>query len=132
VAGGGSKIATTSPAYNYQYAGNFKVKMIATNAAGCQCEVTKLVNANLAVNGVKANSNVNIYPNPNNGTFTISSTNNNGMKIEVYNVLGSKVLSQTSTEDATVINLGDVAKGIYLVKVTINGVTSTTKITVTN
>jgi hypothetical protein len=54
------------------------------------------------------------------------------MKIEVYNVLGSKVLSQSTTEDSTIINLGDVAKGIYLVKVTINGVTSTTKITVTN
>ncbi len=129
---GGSKISTTSPAYNYQYAGNFKVKMIATNAAGCQCEVTKLVNANLGVNGIKANTNVNIYPNPNNGTFTISNSNNDGMKIEVYNVLGSKVLSQTTTEDSTIINLGEVAKGIYLVKVTINGVVSTTKITVTN
>ncbi len=129
---GGSKIATASPTYSYQYVGNFKVKMIATNAAGCNCEVTKTLPANLAVNGLKSNPNVAIYPNPNSGTFTVSSANNDGMKIEVYNVLGSKILSQSTNEDSTVINLGDVAKGIYLVKVTINGVTSTTKITVAN
>ncbi len=129
---GGSVIANKTPTYNYLYSGGFKVRMVATNAAGCQCEVVKFLSANSAVSNIKSNTNVTIYPNPNNGTFTINSNSTSGMKIEVYNVLGSKILSQVTTDEAAVINLGDVSKGIYLVKVTINGVTSTTKITVAN
>jgi hypothetical protein len=54
------------------------------------------------------------------------------MKVEIFNVLGAKVYSKTTAEGSLDINLGDQAKGIYLVKVTMNGVTSTSKITVAN
>lgn len=128
---GGTSVNTT-PNYQYLYSGNFKVTMTATNSAGCKCSITKLVGANTSVDNVSSNPQLNIYPNPNNGSFTIKSNSNSGMKIEVYNLLGSKVLSTNTIENNTVINLGDNAKGIYLVKVTINGVTTTTKVTVMN
>ena len=54
------------------------------------------------------------------------------MKVEVFNVLGEKVYSANANDGNLIVNLNDAAKGIYLVKVTINGVTTTSKITVTN
>jgi hypothetical protein len=128
---GGTAVSTT-PNYQYAYPSGFKVRMVATNAAGCKCETTKYVSASLSVNSLNGAGGLTIYPNPNTGVFTISSGGNNGMKIEVFNLLGSRILSQVSTENKVNINLGDVSKGIYLVKVTMDGVTTTTKVTVTD
>ncbi len=128
---GGASFAKI-PTYQYLYAGGFHVKMIATNSAGCNCEITKTISANTSTTSIGNNVGLKIYPNPNSGTFTVSNNNGNSMKIEVYNLLGSKILSQTSADSSVNINLGDVAKGIYLVKVTVNEVTTTTKVTVTN
>ncbi|MES2618879.1 MAG: PKD domain-containing protein [Bacteroidota bacterium] len=130
--GEGGTATNSLPSYQYLYNGNFKVKMIATNSAGCMCETTKTVSATSAVNSISTVPGLTIYPNPNNGMFTISTSANGGMKIEVFNLLGSKILSQTTSDNTININLGDVAKGIYMVKVTINGVTTTSKITVNN
>ncbi len=131
--GEGGSSTLTSPTYKYDYDGNFSVKMMATNAAGCKCEITKKVNATAQVglNAINSNNKISIYPNPNNGSFTINSQTN-GMKIEVFNIIGEKVLTQSTLENSSIVNLGDKAKGIYLVKVTVAGVTSTTKVTVAN
>ena len=130
--GEGGASTLKNPAYQFLYAGGFKVKMIATNSAGCSCETTKLVSATSSVANINNVTGLKIYPNPNNGAFTVSNSNGGIMKIEVYNLLGSKIASQTTNENSASVNLGDVAKGIYLVKVTINDVTTTTKITVAN
>ena len=106
--------------------------MIATNSAGCSCELTKFVSASSSAANISNSGGLKIYPNPNSGTFTVSNSVGGVMKIEVYNLLGSKITSQVTNDNAVSINLGDVAKGIYLVKVTINDVTTTTKITVAN
>ncbi len=128
--GEGGTSEQTSPLYKYDYTGNFSVTLKATNAAGCICETTKKVSANTAVNTLSIANGISIFPNPNNGVFTVRNSAEQGMKVEVLSVLGSKVLSRTSDGPEMVINLADHAKGIYLVKVTINGMTSTTKVTV--
>ncbi|NQW42536.1 MAG: PKD domain-containing protein [Bacteroidetes bacterium] len=129
--GEGGTVVATSPTYRYLYDGNFKVKMVATNSAGCKCDVTNTLSTNTSINSISTGNKLAIYPNPNNGMFTINSQAS-GMKVEVYNIIGEKVLTQNTTENTMNINLGDKAKGIYLVKVTVNGVTSTTKVTVAN
>jgi hypothetical protein len=88
--------------------------------------------ATTSINGVTNNNGISIYPNPNAGSFTVSNAAGNAMKIEIYNVLGEKVYTKTTTDGSLAVNLDENAKGIYLVKVTINGVTSTSKITITN
>ena len=67
-----------------------------------------------------------------NGLFNISNPNSDVMVVEIFNVLGEKVYSKTSSDNLMNINLNDQSKGIYLVKITVNGVTTTTKITVTS
>jgi PKD repeat protein len=128
--GEGGTSNTAYPVYKYDYTGNFNVTMRATNAAGCMCEVTKKVSAGTAVNSVNTAGGISIYPNPNSGSFTVKNADNSSMKVEVFTVLGSKVYSNTSADGDLMVNLQDNAKGIYLVKVTIDGVTSTSKITV--
>lgn len=130
--GEGGSSSDVNPNYKYSYTGNFNVTMKATNSAGCECELTKKYSATTDIQSVLNNNGISIFPNPNNGTFTVSNANQSAMQVEVFNVLGVKILSKTSDNGSTIINLSENARGIYLVKVTINGLTSTIKITVTN
>jgi hypothetical protein len=68
------------------------------------------------VPGIKS---VKLYPNPNNGRFTISLTNIGfDATISVYNVLGSRVYnSSVNNQTDMSVNLPELQKGIYFVKV---------------
>ena len=60
--------------------------------------------------------NLSIYPNPTDGDVTIKLANNEIIKnIEIYSLTGKKVL-ETKNEE-TLINVHQLSKGIYLVKV---------------
>lgn len=74
----------------------------------------------LGINQVNAQAiNAKVYPNPNNGKFTISFSNgaisNSQVSIEIYNVLGERIYSQANIQDSTfTINLTRQPPGIYL------------------
>ncbi len=65
-----------------------------------------------------------IYPNPNNGIFTMqSSVISNQLSVEIYNVLGEKVLAETLQPQTpkgalNEINLTNQPNGVYLYRVT--------------
>jgi PKD repeat protein len=130
--GEGGTSTQTQPVYQYLYTGNFNVTLKATNAAGCATSITKRASATTNINSFNNNNAISIYPNPNNGKFTVNNPEANTINIEVFNVLGEKVYSKISNEANTVVELNNHAKGVYLVKVTSNGSTTTTKITVAN
>ena len=58
-----------------------------------------------------------VYPNPNNGIFTIQMAEGRRqkaeMKVEVYNVYGEKAYSLISSSPNSLINLSGKSKGIY-------------------
>jgi len=58
--------------------------------------------------------NVKIYPNPNNGTFTINT--NQSAKVEVFNTIGHVVYTKSITDSET-IKLDTQAEGIYFVRI---------------
>ncbi len=128
--GEGGTSTIVAPSYTYLYTGNFNVTMRATNLAGCICEVTKRASATTGINSMANVSGINIYPNPNNGIFTVTNADKQSMKVEVFNMIGSIVFSQTSGAGLLPVNIEANASGIYLVKVTINGITSNIKITI--
>lgn len=71
-----------------------------------------------------------IYPNPNNGNFTIEIENpKKNISIEVYNMMGELVKKIKSTEKVTAVNL-NTANGIYLVRVKNMGVVWNQKLVV--
>lgn len=73
---------------------------------------------------------VTIYPNPNNGQFTINLKNNNNTTtlIEIYDLMGKKVISENNTSNKITINISTQPKGIYLVRVSNGDVVFTEKI----
>jgi hypothetical protein len=62
---------------------------------------------------------VKVFPNPNNGQFTIELTNiEGGARVTIYSILGATVFQSTANDITShKINLPEIRKGIYLVKV---------------
>jgi len=71
------------------------------------------------------NDSINIFPNPNNGQFTVvcnrTITTGNQPILEVYNSMGQKIYSANLVTGNNLINIGKQAKGVYLYKVTSSG-----------
>jgi len=66
----------------------------------------------------QASSLINVYPNPNNGSFIVSLLNiDKKCSINIYNVLGQQVYQSNINSDNTEINLRSQPQGIYLYRV---------------
>jgi len=97
------------------YGSTQNIWVVKTDSLGCDtldCLFT-------GVNEVKENeAGVNVYPNPNIGSFTLELTNiNENYKVEIYNMLGEKVYQSTTNSDNIQINLSGQSQGIYLYRV---------------
>ncbi len=75
-----------------------------------------------------SNDVVSIYPNPSNGSFVIELANGSQKQIDVIDLTGRVVLSITSTEDRTALNISDLPNAVYYVRLRSNNETSTFKI----
>ena len=67
-------------------------------------------------------------PNPSSDTWTISTPNNMINSVEVFNVLGKKVISQNFNSDEASISVQSLASGIYLARLTTNAGVKTMKL----
>ncbi|MGJ8743216.1 FG-GAP-like repeat-containing protein [Polaribacter sp.] len=65
------------------------------------------------------NTTINVFPNPSvNGVFTLSLPENNNFKtIVVFDASGRKILSKSTTEITSEINLSSFSMGVYFVKI---------------
>ena len=71
---------------------------------------------NLGINDVINDKKITIYPNPNNGTFTLDLPNVGAeFQIEIYDIIGHKVFSSKQISSEIIFNTK--SKGIYLIKV---------------
>ncbi len=70
--------------------------------------------------------NFNIYPNPNNGTFTIDTETE--LNVTIVDVLGKTVYSSKLTNGKNQINLTNLVNGIYIVKAENNGKINTIRL----
>lgn len=70
----------------------------------------------------------NIYPNPNNGSFTIATDNFENTTIEIYNVTGQLIANQSLTQNKTLVDLTTFSKGVYFVKLETNNKTIVKKV----
>ena len=113
-------------------AAKFNVCLTVTNAAGCIAKTCKDVAFSGGINPLSKLGGVNIYPNPNYGHFTISVEDpKSDIAIVVYSLLGETIKTVDASPLKTNYTLDlNVANGIYLVKVTNGGLSSTQKITV--
>ena len=70
----------------------------------------------LAVDDVELNNNnITIYPNPGNDIITIANILKD-YNVEVFNIIGQRVLKKTITPNENTINISSMANGTYIVK----------------
>ena len=60
---------------------------------------------------------VRLYPNPNNGTFTLQLNEYENTSVEVYNIIGECVYRQPATATTNQINIAGMANGMYQLRV---------------
>jgi Secretion system C-terminal sorting domain len=70
----------------------------------------------------KRNILFNLYPNPASDivTLNINKTNNENLEINIYDILGDLVLSESLKQNQQKINIGDLNNGIYIVEINSN------------
>ena len=70
----------------------------------------------LGINSNKLDNYLQVYPNPNNGIFTIETGSNEIDKIELYNLSGKLVRSIDVNQETMLLDLSELNKGIYFLK----------------
>jgi len=83
----------------------------------------------LTVNDISEQLSVSVFPNPNNGHFTLSLSSEKG-RVEIYNTLGMKVCSLEITSRESGIDLSGQPAGLYFVKISSGQTIRTEKILV--
>jgi len=73
---------------------------------------------------------VRLFPNPSNGSFSVSLEDGQQVSLEVLSVDGGKVLSVPAVRNGSTIDLSGEQKGIYYVKITANGSETVQKLVV--
>lgn len=85
-----------------------------------------LTSVNLATSNFEK-SGLKMYPNPATTNFTIDA-NANVEKVSVYNLLGQEVISKTPNNQLVTLDITNLQVGVYVVKVTVNGNITTSRI----
>jgi uncharacterized delta-60 repeat protein len=94
-----------------------------------QCATIIRLNPNaLSVNSFM-NDMVDVFPNPTTGIFTIQSSYDNSVSVQLFDILGKQILkSYIINKGANTINASDLSKGIYLLKLNNEQGSSTQKL----
>lgn len=99
------------------------ITVTAYNVLGCSHDTTFKIAVDtscpLGINKIQYDSRFHIFPNPNNGIFTLKSSVENGKSsIEIYNVLGEKIYFQFSTFNSPLsIDISNQPSGIYFYRI---------------
>jgi hypothetical protein len=97
---------------------NYQVK--GTDANGCVSTATveQVVVICTGIQQVSGTGNpIKVYPNPNTGEFTVELNNGAEKTVEVIDPTGRVVMASTSADDAVMINISQLANGVYYLKV---------------
>ncbi len=73
---------------------------------------------NLNVNNINT-SNFEVYPNPTNSNWNITTNNQIISSVKLYNVVGKKIMTLSPNSNATTIDSDDLKPGLYFAKITL-------------
>ncbi len=110
-----SSDAGTTPANYYYYFYNWQVQ-----TQGCESPRTPVTGTVNGVNGivdVTQNNVLSLFPNPNDGSFTIEGLERDNL-IEIYDALGQIVFQTMASNSTASVNIKNYDKGVYFCKIT--------------
>ncbi len=91
-----------------------------TDNDGCSISTCVTVNFATGIDNINPSAIINIYPDPNNGFFTIVGVGE-GHTIEVYNNMGQKVSSSMADNNEIQVDISNRPNGIYLIRIVDKG-----------
>ncbi|MGM0649472.1 MAG: PKD domain-containing protein [Bacteroidota bacterium] len=128
--GDGSAVITSTSSltpvmHSYSSQGDYTISVTITNSCGNSETYTDIISIDpvgIQNNNVSDNDFLNIYPNPNNGSFTLEIENNDKEKLmlQIMNITGQIIYTKQLEDKSNIthkIDLSDYSKGIFLVKV---------------
>lgn len=128
--GDGNTSELTNPTHTYAANGIYTVCLTVTTGNDCTdsiCSQIQVATVSISDNNINE---ISIYPNPtSNDKITIANKNNEILTIRISNIIGQKVWAGTINKTET-INLPDLQKGNYFVKITSEKLSVTKKLIV--
>lgn len=131
--GDGTTSTEKSPEHIYTTVGNYIVYLTVTSDKGCESTEFRSVGI---ITGVEASfeTTLNLYPNPvDMETVTlIRSTVNESAEVTLFNAKGDQMYHTMikANEHQCILNVSDLANGVYLLRITSQGKTATKKIVI--
>ncbi|MBC7413210.1 MAG: T9SS type A sorting domain-containing protein [Bacteroidia bacterium] len=110
-----------NPTFSYANAGTYSISLTTSNASGSSTPVTdSVIVTNCTTNLKQKNiNNVQLFPNPTNGSVTINLNELKGTNtLTLYNEMGSEIAHWSTTQPTHTINLSNYTNGVYAVKIT--------------
>ncbi|HEY1046824.1 MAG TPA: PKD domain-containing protein [Bacteroidia bacterium] len=113
--GDGGSDNTQNPTYSYALVGNYNVQLCVTSSNGCKDCFSKFTEVT-SINMLTTDSKIKVMPNPGNGIFEVNGEQNLD-QIVVLNSLGQEVMSVQVNGNLQVIDLSELADGVYVFRV---------------
>ena len=108
-------VVTQSPAVGSVVGvGTHVITMTATSGTSVNCNFNLVVQASLGVDDVVKNT-FSIYPNPASTSITIKGDNFENEEIEIYNMLGQRVIGKSLITNESTVDISNLANGVYMV-----------------
>ncbi|PBQ30367.1 hypothetical protein CNR22_00845 [Sphingobacteriaceae bacterium] len=119
-----SNVAMVNPVANTVYT------VSGTGANGCVGKTTYVLNVDACtgLSKVNATSGIKLYPNPTAASFVVESNSTSVKTIEVVDLTGRVILTNTNSDLNTNINISTFANGVYYVKVKSENATEVIKV----
>lgn len=116
--GDGDTSLAQNPVHTYSSSGTYYICLTVGDSCvtDSYCDSVTILAVGIDDN-FSSESEVTIYPNPNNGSFTISIENSKNTVIEIYTISGQLILQKSIIQNSTKINLTKHLKGMYFVKI---------------
>jgi len=123
---------TTSTQHTYKYTDNnpangvnyYRLKQVDFNGAAHYSNTIVLDNASSDA------ANIAVYPNPNNGSFSVELMNPGPYTLEVTDLQGQRVYYTSGTSAPEIVKVNGLTQGLYIVQVTIDNQVITKKVVV--
>ena len=132
-------VGSNSSSYNAMITGDglYKVELTDQNSCKSTSNPISVTGCGTSVNELSLLAELDLFPNPSNGVFTVSfkSESINRVEIAFLNLLGEKLYNQifqlSNGELKTEVNLSSAPQGLYFILITANGKSVCRKVTIT-